>query len=69
MKSLEKKTGEKEQEKEEKEDKNSKEYIEEKEMEELEKDEYEIFDDYLEMIITFGYITLFACKIVSLPCY
>lgn len=29
-------------------------------MEEIEKDEHEIFDDYLEMIITFGYITLFA---------
>mmetsp|Transcript_47704 Transcript_47704/g.34955 ORF Transcript_47704/g.34955 Transcript_47704/m.34955 type:complete len:100 (-) Transcript_47704:282-581(-) len=31
-----------------------------KEMEEMEKEEYEIFDDYLEMIITFGYITMFA---------
>jgi hypothetical protein len=31
-------------------------------MGELEKDEYEEFDDYLEMIITFGYITMFACK-------
>ena len=30
------------------------------ELEELEKDEVEQFDDYLEMIMTFGYITLFA---------
>lgn len=30
------------------------------ELEELEKDEIELFDDYLEMIMTFGYITLFA---------
>ena len=30
------------------------------EMEELEKDEHEIFDDYMEMIMTFGYITMFA---------
>lgn len=29
-------------------------------MGELEKDEHEPFDEYLEMIITFGYITLFA---------
>lgn len=29
-------------------------------MEELEKDEIELFDDYLEMIMTFGYITLFS---------
>lgn len=43
-------------------DKNSAAYIEEKEMEEMEKEEYEQFDDYLEMIITFGYITLFACN-------
>lgn len=42
--------------------KNDPKHIEEKELEELEKEEYEIFDDYLEMIITFGYITLFACK-------
>jgi anoctamin-10 len=41
-------------------DKNSAKYIEEKEMEEIEKEEYETFDDYLEMIVTFGYITLFA---------
>jgi len=40
--------------------KNTQEYVDQKEMEEIEKDEYEIFDDYLEMIITFGYITLFA---------
>ena len=42
--------------------KNTPEYIEEKEMEEIEKAEYDCFDDYLEMIITFGYVTLFACK-------
>ena len=30
------------------------------ELEELERDEHEIFDDYLEMVITFGYITMFA---------
>ena len=30
------------------------------ELEELEKDELEIFDDYMEMIMTFGYITMFA---------
>ena len=30
------------------------------EIEELDKDEMELFDDYLEMIMTFGYITLFA---------
>ena len=29
-------------------------------MEELERDEHEIFDDYLEMIMTFGYVTMFA---------
>lgn len=32
----------------------------EEELAELEKDEIEQFDDYLEMIMTFGYITLFA---------
>jgi len=32
----------------------------EEELGELEKDEIELFDDYLEMIMTFGYITLFA---------
>ena len=32
----------------------------EEEIAELEKDEMELFDDYLEMIMTFGYITLFA---------
>jgi anoctamin-10 len=37
-------------------------YIEQKEMEEIELGDYETFDDYLEMIITFGYVTLFACK-------
>lgn len=41
-------------------DKNTQEYIDHKEMEELEKNEHEPFDEYLEMIITFGYITLFA---------
>lgn len=30
------------------------------EVAELERDELELFDDYLEMIMTFGYITLFA---------
>jgi anoctamin-10 len=30
------------------------------EMEELDKDEMEIFDDYLEMIVTFGYLAMFA---------
>lgn len=30
------------------------------EMEELQKDEYEIFDDYIEMVVTFGYIVIFA---------
>jgi hypothetical protein len=29
-------------------------------LEELKRDEHEIFDDYIEMIATFGYITLFA---------
>lgn len=29
-------------------------------MAELDKDEVELFDDYLEMVMTFGYITLFA---------
>lgn len=29
-------------------------------MKELSKDEVELFDDYLEMIMTYGYITLFA---------
>jgi len=29
-------------------------------MKELERDEIELFDDYLEMIMTYGYITLFA---------
>lgn len=40
--------------------KNTQEYVDEHELAELEKDEYEPFDEYLEMIITFGYITLFA---------
>ena len=30
------------------------------EMEELERDEVELFDDYLEYIMTYGYITVFA---------
>jgi len=30
------------------------------ELRELERDELELFDDYLEMIMTYGYITLFA---------
>lgn len=34
--------------------------IVEEEMKELERDEIELFDDYLEMIMTYGYITLFA---------
>jgi len=29
-------------------------------MEELQKDEHEIFDDYIEMVVTFGYIVIFA---------
>ena len=32
----------------------------EEEIEEMNRDDLEIFDDYLEMIMTFGYITLFA---------
>ena len=46
--------------------KDSLEYIESKENEEVELEEYETFDDYLEMIITFGYVTLFAGKRSSL---
>jgi anoctamin-10 len=34
------------------------------ELEELEKDEMEIFDDYIEMVVTFGYITMFASVFV-----
>lgn len=30
------------------------------ELEELEKDEHELFDDFMEMVVTFGYITLFG---------
>lgn len=30
------------------------------ELEELEKEEVELFDDYLEMVMTYGYITMFA---------
>ena len=30
------------------------------ELDELDKDEHEIFDDYIEMVMTFGYITMFA---------
>lgn len=36
------------------------EQIIEEEMKELERGEVELFDDYLEMIMTYGYITLFA---------
>jgi hypothetical protein len=35
-------------------------YIEQKEMEEVEAATYDPFDDYLEMMVTFGYVTLFA---------
>ena len=38
-------------------------YVDEKENEEIEKADYETFDDFFEMIITFGYITLFAGNI------
>lgn len=31
------------------------------ELEELEKDDHEIFDDYIEMITTFGYLAMFGC--------
>lgn len=31
------------------------------EHEELEKDEHEIFDDFIEMITTFGYLSMFGC--------
>lgn len=41
-------------------EKNALESIIEEELHELEKDEVELFDDYLEMIMTYGYITLFA---------
>lgn len=34
-------------------------------MKELERDEIELFDDYLEMIMTYGYITLFASAFPS----
>ena len=34
--------------------------IEIEELEELQKEELEIFDDYIEMVVTFGYITMFA---------
>mmetsp|Transcript_16111 Transcript_16111/g.27224 ORF Transcript_16111/g.27224 Transcript_16111/m.27224 type:complete len:232 (+) Transcript_16111:1637-2332(+) len=34
------------------------------EIEELAKDEHEIFDDYMEMVVTFGYITMFASAFV-----
>ena len=30
------------------------------ELGELKKDEHEIFDDYMEMVVTFGYLTMFA---------
>lgn len=44
------------------ENKNTQAYVDEHELAELEKEEHEPFDEYLEMIITFGYITLFASK-------
>lgn len=31
------------------------------ELEELEKEDHEIFDDYIEMIVTFGYLSMFGC--------
>lgn len=31
-----------------------------KELQELSKDEHEQFDDFMEMVVTFGYITMFA---------
>ena len=34
------------------------------ELEELTKDELENFDDYMEMVVTFGYITMFASAFV-----
>jgi len=34
--------------------------VEQKRSAEVEMDEYEVFDDYIEMLIQFGYITLFA---------
>lgn len=34
------------------------------ELEELEKEDHEIFDDYIEMITTFGYLTMFGCCFV-----
>ena len=40
--------------------KKSQQYVDEKESEEMEKQHYETFDDYFEMIVTFGYLTLFA---------
>ena len=46
-----------------KEFKKTQQYADEKESEELEKQHYETFDDYFEMIVTFGYLTLFAGKI------
>ena len=34
------------------------------ELEEIEKDDIEIFDEYIEMVVTFGYITMFGCCFV-----
>ena len=34
------------------------------ELAEIDKDEMEIFDDYIEMVVTFGYITMFASVFV-----
>lgn len=41
-------------------DKKTQAYVVEKENEEVEQADYETFDDFFEMIITFGYIVLFA---------
>ena len=39
------------------------------ELEELERDEHELFDDFMEMVVTFGYITLFgAAFVLGAPC-
>jgi len=45
-------------------DQNKKELIIIEELEELDKEDMEIFDDFIEMIITFGYITMFGCCFV-----
>ena len=48
-------------------------YVARREEDELERGDYETFDDYLEMIITFGYVTLFAsafplASLISVVC-